>query len=396
MLDITTTSIIIKSLNNVKRDVLRTVARLRAASKSEVQRELGIRFNTVGEAVDALAVEGYLAVTDPPKLCDAGPGRPPQYFCIADQPHRLLGVALRRGSVEVAITDLNGQLISPIQSGRVPTGRSRPEVSAIKSAEVMIQKILVRNQVLGVGLGVTGLIDRDAGSLLFSSALAENKTASLSPLLGAIKDCPLTVDNHVNVLGELYRHTAKEADDMEVLLVSLGDGELGASMMLKGPPNEGVVVSANEIGHTTFPIKTERCYCGQVGCAERLLSTRFLHRLDPAETRSLEEALAQIPLTPACLEVYEHTTRVIANFTQFIRPHRVVLTGPLIQQEMVFRVIQAGIHERLMPTLTDRVQIVRWVPDQREPAVLAARLAFGELSGQRRRVSFSSSIPEPG
>ena len=127
-----------------------------------------------------------------------------------------------------------------------------------------------------------------------------------------------------------------ESRDEDVLVVTLEDGAVGASFLAAGRPNRGFVLGGNELGHMRLAVPTDRCYCGGVGCVERVFSTPFLRQLSGSGTTTLATALGSAQLSAGVRRTLDLTAQALANATIFTRPHRVVLAGSLAA-DAVFR-----------------------------------------------------------
>ncbi len=168
------------------------------------------------------------------------------------------------------------------------------------------------------------------------------------------------------------------------LLVSLGDGEVGASVLTDGASSPGSLLAANELAHTQFPVTTDRCCCGQVGCLERVVSTAYYHRLG-GDCPRLEEALARFDaVTPRSVEpIVELLSMAMANAVNLLRPHQLVLTGELARHEAFAAELSRRVRVRALAPLADCLDVMHWTPQAPILAQTAAWLALSRLFGLR-------------
>lgn len=366
-----------------------------------LSRELGVRFNSIGEAVDRLLADGYAAVREPddPRglAREKGRGRPAEYVVLTGGPDRLVGVAISRGRLEVATTDLLGRVVGPVVRDRVSVGARAGSATAVERAAARVAEACEAcAAVVGVGVSVPGLVELDEGGgrLLFSAAQPNARGASLSSLVAAAGGRPVVVDNVVQSAAETWRLSDAAAPDQDVLFVSVGDGELGASVMLRGAGNAGCVRGANEMGHMALPVKTARCYCGQIGCVERVVSTAQLRLRDPDETRRLRAALEAETLGAAGRWVLGHLARVVAGSVNLLRPDRLVLTGSLMGSPTVLARLEERVRRRVLPVLRERVLIEGWQPQRGTVggASWASSLALSHVTGGREALPESVGL----
>lgn len=131
---------------------------------------------------------------------------------------------------------------------------------------------------LGVGLGIPGAIDLDAGTIRKSANLpgwsGYPVRAEIERRLGA----PVFLDNDGNVaaLGEKWLGAARDVDSM--VMITLGTG-IGGGIVLNGKIWHGMNGMSGEFGHNPIESDGVPCGCGSHGCAERYASASALVRM---------------------------------------------------------------------------------------------------------------------
>ncbi len=145
-----------------------------------------------------------------------------------------------------------------------------------------------------VGIGVPGLLDRDAGRVIMSANLHQIDGFGL---VGAVADrleissSKVALENDANVaaLGEAWAGAGREEADF--LLVTLGTG-VGGGVVLGGEIQTGAGGLAGEVGHICVTPDGPLCGCGNYGCLETLASATAASRR--ARERGLPDDLAQL------------------------------------------------------------------------------------------------------
>ena len=170
----------------------------------------------------------------------------------------------------------------------------------------------------------------------------------LDDILARFDDDPLALG-----MRWLMKHVEAEHDD--TLVVTLEDGAVGASMLIAGRPNRGCVLGGNELGHMSLNIETARCYCGGVGCVERVFCTDFLHRL--GGRGSLGEAFAEPALSAPARQIIDLVALGVANATVFARPHRVVVAGMPAHNARFRDALERAWRRRLPAVFRERVTL---------------------------------------
>ena len=351
-------------------NLLRTRGRL---SRSELHEQSGLRPNTIGEIVNQLIEAHLIRETDTQTL---GRGRPRVPLEINPDACVVLGLALRQNEAELAALNLRGQ---PVVNPAKQRAQSSDRVIAAARSLYLASKA---PKPLLVGIAVPGLIDTNSHRILISSAstLAQNHT-TLDPIYRVLGEIPALLDNDMHALAANWVLTRQANPRDDVLLVHIRDGELGSALLVDGKPNHGCIVGANELGHTRLPIDTELCYCGHRGCLERIASSNFLRSRGMPPTSTLAEAIHDLPKQqhPALTQLIRHLATGLANAVNFIRPNRLVVSGPLLRNSPFTSLLIESIQQLLLPGLADRILIEAWDESPAAHAEAAAFLALAAI-----------------
>lgn len=153
-----------------------------------------------------------------------------------------------------------------------------------EGAEAICRRLATCARELGVeetlGLGVPGLVDREAGLVRQSPNLAPLEGFPLRDALASELDLDpsrVHIENDANVaaLGEHWCGGAR--GERDCLVVTLGTG-VGGGLILGGQLFVGERGLAAEIGHTTVDPRGPLCGCGGHGCVEVLASATAARR----------------------------------------------------------------------------------------------------------------------
>ena len=127
-----------------------------------------------------------------------------------------------------------------------------------------------RRDVIGVGVGAPGPLDREKGLVV----VAPNLGWKNFPLRDRISErlrLPVTLDNDANcaTVGEWWQGAARGGRN--VVGMTIGTG-IGAGIVIDGRLYRGSGGTAGEIGHTTIDLNGRHCKCGNYGCLEAYAS----------------------------------------------------------------------------------------------------------------------------
>lgn len=300
--------------------ILSAIWRNPRLSRSDLEEATGFHANTVARTVEVLLKKGYLREGE--AAAQRVRGRPriplevdPARICIG-------GLAIGAGAIEAVTMNLFGQPLTEVV--RIPTLGSEPISRTVTS----LLRGLLRANPIALGVSVTGFVDPDRLRILFSSATPLGEL-DLAPIFKRASDIPVVLNSEMHALGIRWMMGRAESQEEDVIVVKLEDGAVGASLLLGGHPNKGCLLGGSELGHMRLGVETERCYCGGIGCVERIFSSTFLHQCGGSGT--LAEALSKTTLHPAALKMVDLVAQALVNVTVFARPHRIFVVGSLAQ-----------------------------------------------------------------
>lgn len=254
--------------------------------------------------------------------------------------------------------DLGGTkcLAVAVEGGKVVDERRVPtpvgEAALLDALAGAAAAVMDGGEVLGVGVGVPGLVDRD-GILRFAPNLPGVVDLPIRAELEARLGVPVRVDNDATCAawGERQVGAARGYDD--VILIALGTG-IGGGVVAGGALMRGANGFSGEIGHMIVDPDGPDCPCGQRGCWERFASGSGLGRLahtavaegraarvlalaggDPARVRGEHVTVAAAEGDPEARAVMADLGWWVAlglvNLTQVFDPQAFVLGGGLVE-----------------------------------------------------------------
>lgn len=345
-------------------------------SRSDLHEQTGIRLNTVGAETAALLEQGVL------RECDVqahGRGRPRVPLEIDPHARHVVGLAISRGSVEAGRVNLNGKLIGePVLQ---PTqGRS----DTLQTAADLLRGQL-NDDTLAVGLTAPGFIDLSTHQILFSPTVPSGKSVSLKPIYDVAGDVPIALENDAVALAARWAlaHKADAETGGDVLIVRMGDGRLGSTLLINGRPNRGSVTGANELGHTRLPVEAPLCFCGQTGCLERICSTEYLTMCDGEGATLAQRAASYDGTDDAVNKMLDLLAIGYSNAVNFTRVSRLVIASDLTTCQLFMQALTDRVRALTLSQLDMRLRIDLWDRTEAQPARVAASLILAHLYTSR-------------
>ncbi|MFI5238516.1 MAG: ROK family protein, partial [Gemmatimonadales bacterium] len=237
-----------------------------------------------------------------------------------------------------------------------------------------------RDDILGVGIGSPGPLDRERGVVIFTPNLGWRDYPLRDEISNRV-NMRATLDNDANcaTFGEFWRGAARGGRD--VIGMTLGTG-IGGGLVLDGRLYHGVSDAAGEIGHTSIETNGRRCKCGNYGCLEAYCSgpaiaerAREALEGDPSPTidalvdGDMSRLTAHVVYEAArrgdvvAREVVRDTARFLgtglSNLINIFNPDTVVLAGGVTQAgEALMLPLQAEVKRRAFKVSVDACKIV--------------------------------------
>lgn len=294
----------------------------------------------------------------------------------------VVGVDVGGTKIAAGVVDAAGRISGQV---KLPTDTNQPE-AVLESVERAVRASLDAaglsiSMVKGVGIGVPGVVDPEAGIGIEAANLGWHNVpvkTILEEKLGV--SCFIENDVGAGALGESLYGAGRGFENMVYL--SLGTG-VAARAILGGHLYRGVHGLAGEIGHVSLGGGKQACRCGGQGCLEAYTAGPALS----AQAREALEAGQSSLMTELCettreiraetvfeaadrgdrlageilAEAGRHLGQAILLLVASYDPQAVVLGGGLVQgREGLVKAIRAGMEEwsRQMPLFRPVLEIM--------------------------------------
>ena len=247
-------------------------------------------------------------------------------------------------------------------------------------AETIAQTGAKRDDVIGIGVGAPGPLDRERGIVVTTPNLGWTNYP-LRDVIAERTRLPVRIDNDANcaTLGEWWLGAAKGASN--VIGMTIGTG-IGGGVIVGGRLYHGSSDVAGEIGHATIDINGRRCKCGNYGCLEAYASgPSIAERAREALSGDSEAMLLRMVggdasrITAAtvyeaarrgdeaALDVVRETSRFLgaglANLLNIFNPEVVVLAGGVTHAgDTLFLPLRREVAKRAFTPAVDACRIV--------------------------------------
>src|SRR4030066_50525 len=215
------------------------------------------------------------------------------------------GIDIGATSIDLGIADFSGKLLVRFsEPASVKDGPIRILGRVCSLLENLLhQKNLRSDTLMGIGVGVPGPVDFTVGTLVSPPIMPGwDRYPIIRTIQQWFPSSNVVVDNDVNMmaLGEIYEGAGRAVDNL--IFVKIGTG-IGAGIICDGEISRGASGCAGDIGHIGVDKTGPLCHCGNRGCLEAIAAGPAI-----AE-RSLEAARAG--KSPILLKYYERNGNIL-------------------------------------------------------------------------------------
>lgn len=368
--------------------VLNLIATHGPIARVEVARRGGLTAATITNIVNSFIVAGLVCEASAPAE-DAGSGRPPILLSINPAAGYVVGVKLREYKVIMVLCDLASTVVYHTEMDLDATVQPFHVVEVITAAfERCLREMRISQQdVLGMGVGVSGLVDSGQGILRYSNFF-DWRNVELGPALEFKTRVPVIIENDVNMLALAESHFGVGRSSPICLLVTVGHG-VGMGLVINGELFRGVYGGASEFGHMTIETGPDApvCTCGKHGCLEAIVSDYGIaHAALDVELGYSDEAMMQ-GLVERAQQGDEHVRTIFtragvalgvafANLINLFDPAQILVTGEALRAgELLLEPARSTIPQHLFGPYRPEVPLIT-IPSSNESWARGAASVF--------------------
>ncbi len=364
--------------------LIELVRRARWISRADLARQSGLSAPTVSTIVGQLLERGiFIEVATAP----SNGGRPPVLLKVDPKAGYVIGIKLRGDGLTTVVCDLDAKVMATEEASVSLVG---DPAAAIRAIEQETRKALrdagvPRSKVLGVGIGLSGVIDSSRGVCNFSHLLKWTDADLASPLQRRL-GLPVWLDNDMNTLAVAEKWSGDALTARHFVTLGVGRG-IGLGIVIDRALYRGAAGGAGEFGHTVVEPGGPECECGRFGCLEALVGEGALRRrVGKRHGREVtrEELVSLAAAGDAVtLEVLDSAGRqlglAVANMVTLLNPELLLICGEGTDLGDAFLApIVTAVREQTFADLGRQVEVKvqRWGNDLW--AVGAAKLVLRE------------------
>ena len=292
---------------------------------------------TISNHVRTLIEKGFVIETE--KGISSG-GRKPIQLMINPHKAYIFSIEIEVNRIKIVIFDLE---IKVIIKSIIPITYKDDYQKTLKQVffemdKMIEEKNLKLDNLLGIGVAVPGLIDKEKGVLEFAPNLGWKNVHILEIFVDKY-NFPVILDNEAKAaaIGE-REFIYPEMDNM--VFVSINEG-IGCGVILNGELYRGASGNAGEFGHITINTNGPLCHCGNKGCWETLASESYIVnsylKLPNSNKELTKEEIYQLGKNgdKKVIEIFKEAGRNIGiglvNIINGLSPELLVIGGGIVE-----------------------------------------------------------------
>ena len=172
-----------------------------------------------------------------------------------------------------------------------PFATSPKSLSAVveQLRSLMQEHALKIDDIMGIGLSVPGLVERDRGELIFAPNLGWSQMEIVDYFSKRFSDIEIYLENEAKAAAIAEKEFSYPAVE-NLVYVSVNEG-IGCGIIVGGELIRGVSGNAGEFGHMIITDDGYYCHCGNNGCWETMASENFIVKRWQERSKAKEETL---------------------------------------------------------------------------------------------------------
>jgi N-acetylglucosamine repressor len=312
--------------------LIELVRRAGSISRAELARQSQLSAPTVSAIVDSLLKRGIVVETT---TAPSSGGRPPVLLSVDPKAGYVVGIKLRGDGVTTVVCDLDAQIVSSNERYVPLVGDPMAALDAIEeeTRRALRDAAVPASKVLGVGVGMSGVIDSTAGVCRFSHLLQWHDVELAAPLRRRM-GLPVWVENDVNTLAVAEKWAGDAHTASNFVTLSVGRG-IGLGIVVDRSLYRGSHGAGGEFGHMIVEPGGPRCECGRFGCLEAMVGEGALRRRiseRKGHDVSRDELLMLVEMgDSAALDIVDSAGRklglAVANMVTLLNPELLIICG---------------------------------------------------------------------
>lgn len=307
--------------------IIQTLSQQGPLSRADLTKITDLSPTTISSITEELIQEGLIVEVGEG---ESKGGRRPILLDINPEDFYILSVNIAVDVMYVYLFNLKFQVINSVHD----LNKKKPVSPNLDSQlKELVQKVVEnsnigKKNVVGMGIGATGIINKEKGLITYSASLG----ISDYPLLDKVKreyDFPILLENDTNLaaLGEKKFGCGRQLTNFFYIMIG---SAIGGGIIIDNEIYRGKFGGAGEFGHITVEKDGPLCECGNQGCLNAVLTPYITVRSREEFRKSFQEIIKDDNFDSCRYhEFCEYLAMAITNYTKLFDPEAIVLGGEI-------------------------------------------------------------------
>jgi len=367
-------NISLKEIN--KKNILKIIIDVGPISRIDISRRLKISRPTTSAYINELIEDSLIEEIGKSDSTSAG-GKKAVLLQFNARASCILGAMIGVKTIRIALTDLGSNIIEIM---KIPTeerlGPKEVMNKLVKNLKSIIKISGVdKEEIIGIGIGATGLVDSRKGLVIFSPNLSGWNNIKLKELIEKKLELPTFIENECRVQAIAEKKYGLARNVVNFVCVETGIG-IGTGVFIDNKLIVGEKGMAGEIGHIITNLAGNRkCHCGNVGCLETLCSINSLMediRADIKKSRKSADYNSKLKIKDL-YQLYEQGDKIvvrnvdknaeylgigISNAIKMFNPELIIIHGEVIKfGKKYLEKVKESVSKNTFPKVKDEYNI---------------------------------------
>lgn len=258
-----------RQITALERDILKLVRTLRQATRGDISRHFELSRTTITQHIQRLIDGGWLKEEI---AAQSTGGRKPGLIQLNGEYCYVVSMAISASGASITVANFEGVPLQTIQANVDATQEPDVVMDSLfeRLAQVLDGLQIARGKVYSFGIGVPAPIHVPSGKVDSPALLQRWQDYSIYEYVARqFPDAVVQVANDVALMavGELVAGWGRGHDHFITTKIATG---IGCGIIANGQLYQGTAGYAGHIGHVAIDRTGPICYCGNVGCLEKI------------------------------------------------------------------------------------------------------------------------------
>jgi predicted NBD/HSP70 family sugar kinase len=254
---------------------------MKSATKKDIAYDLNLSLPTVTNNLKKFISKGLISDTD--KVETKNNGRNPVSYRYVSDAKVAVGVSSTKNHIRFALIDMDGAILKSAQEKQTFERNDKYLKTLGRMVHDFISDANIENdKLLGVGIGVTGLVDEVEGKVVYGKIVDNNGMTREEYSKYIPYPTKLIHDAKAYSFCEMWMSSdmGTITDLPESFYINISNS-IGGSLIQNNGVYRGDGLYSGEVGHIRLVTNGLDCYCGKKGCADPYCSLeRLLEHTD--------------------------------------------------------------------------------------------------------------------